>query len=173
MSVSCYIPGILWDKHQQTSFPSYNVLCISDYHAMSAVVHRNSSLLTNTQPGTYLLHIAGWWETPATCGHTEQDSSWVYGTSRLLLIPFWHEANYIALRTSHFFLLSSSSPIPHQQIMETQPPQPGESRSISSRFAAATSNASLIGTQHERRHQLVHCVAADAATRNITQDGYL
>jgi len=31
-SVSCYIMGIIWDKHQQMFFPSNNVLCISDNH---------------------------------------------------------------------------------------------------------------------------------------------
>jgi len=172
-SVSCNILGILWDIHQQTSFPSYIDLFISDNHAISAVVHRNWSLLINTKHRTYLLHIAGWWETPATCGHTQQDSSWVYGTSWLLVILFWHEANYIVLRTSHFFSLSSSSPIPHQHIMETQPPQPAASRSKSSRLAGDTSNTSLIGTQQQRRHQLVHRDAADAATRNMTQDAHL
>jgi len=172
-SVSCNNPGILWDKHQQTSFPSYNDLFISDNHAISAVVHRNLSLLTTTQHRTYLLHIAGRWETPATCCHTQQDSSWVYGTSWLLLILFWHEANYTVLRTSHFFSLSSSSLIPHQHIMETQPPQPAASGLKSSRLAGDTSNTSLIGIQQQCRHQLVHRDAADAATRNMTQDTHL
>jgi len=47
--------------------------------------------------------------------------------------------------------------------MDTQPPQPGESRSESSRMAGATSYTSLIRTQQEYRHQLVHRDAADAA----------
>jgi len=172
-SVSCNIPGILWDKHQQMFSPSYNVVFMSDNHAIPAVVYRNLSLVTNTQHQTYLWHIAGQWETSATCGHTHQDSSWVYGTSWLLLILFWHEANYVVLRTSHFFSLSSSCPIPHKQIMETQALQPGASRSKSSRLAADTLNTSLIGTQQERRHQLAHCDAADAATRNMTQNVHL
>jgi len=110
---------------------------------------------------------------PTTCGYTQQDSSWVYGTSWLLLIPFWHEANYIVLRTSHFFLLSSSSPIPHQNIMETHPSQPAVSGSISSWLAGDTSNTSLFGTQQECRYQLVHCDTADAACRNMTQEAQL
>jgi len=172
-SVSCNIPGILWDKHQQTSFPSYNDLLISNNHAILAVIHRNISLLTNTQHQTYSLHIAGRWETPATCGHTQQDSSCVYGTSWLLIILFWHEANYIVLRTSHFFSLSSSSHIPHQHIVEPQPLQPTSSRSKWSQLAGNTSNTSLIGTPQERRHHSVHRDAADAATRNMTQDAHL
>jgi len=169
-SVSCDIPGILWDKHLQRSFPSYNDLLISDNHAISTVIHRNLCQWTNTQHCIYVLHIVGRWETPGTCGHTQHDSSWVYGTSWLLLILFWHEANYIVLRTSHFFSLSSSSPIPHQHIRDTQPPQPAVSGLKSSQLAGDTSNTSLIGTQQERRHQLVHREAADAATRNMTQD---
>jgi len=141
-------------------------------HAILAVIHRNLSLFTNTQHRTCILHIAGWLESSATCGHTQKDSSWVYGTCWLLLIPFWHEANYIVLRTSHFLLLWSSSPIPHQQIMETQPPQPGESGSESSQLAGATSNTSLIGTLKECRHQLVHHDPADAANIYMTQDAH-
>jgi len=57
--------------------------------------------------------------------------------------------------------------------MYTQPPQRGESRSKSSRFAGATSNTSLIGTEQEYRHQLVHHDAANAATKHITQDAHL
>jgi hypothetical protein len=37
----------------------------------------------------------------------------------------------------------------------------------------ASSNTAVIGTQQARRHQLVHCDAANAATKNMTQDGYL
>ena len=172
-SDSCNIPGILWDKHQQTSFPLYNDRLISDKHAISAVIQHNLSLLTNTQHQTCLLHIAGRWETPATCGHIQQDSSWVYGTSWLLLILFGHKANYIVVRTSHFLSLSSSFLIPHQHIMETQSPQPAASGLKSSRLAGDTSNTSLIGTQQQRRHQQVFRDAADAATSNMTQDAYL
>ena len=167
------ILGILWVNHHQTSFPSYSDLFIPDNQAISAVIHCYSSLYTNTQHRTYLMHIAGLWETPATHGHTQRDSCWVYGTSWLLLILFWHEANYIVLRTSHFSSLSSFSPIPHQHMMETQPPQPAASGSKSSRLVGATLNTSLIGTQQQCRHQLVHRDAADAATRKITQDAHV
>jgi len=172
-SVSCNIAAILWDKHPQSSCPSYNELFLSDNHAISAVMHHNWSLLRTTQHRTYLQHIAGRWETPATCGHMQQDSSWVYGTSWLLLILFWLEATYVVLRTSHFILLSSSSPIPHQHIMETQSPQQAASGSKSSRLAGNTSNTALIGTQQQCRHQEVHCDAADAATQTMTEDDHL
>jgi len=77
------------------------------------------------------------------------------------------------LMTSHFFLLSSSSAFPHQQIMGTQPPQPGLSWSESSRLAGALTNTSLIGTQKECRDQLVHRHAANAPTKNMTQEVHL
>jgi len=57
--------------------------------------------------------------------------------------------------------------------MDTQPPQPGPSGSKSSRLAGASSSTSIIGTQQERRHQLVHRDAANEATRNMTQDEHL
>jgi len=57
--------------------------------------------------------------------------------------------------------------------MDTQPPQPGESRSDSSRLPGTISNTSLIGTQQERQRQLVHRDAANAATNNIPQDAHL
>jgi len=57
--------------------------------------------------------------------------------------------------------------------MDTQPPQPGRSWSESSPLVGASSNMSLIGTQQERRHQLVHCNAANAVTKNMTQDAHL
>jgi len=56
--------------------------------------------------------------------------------------------------------------------MDTQLPQPGPSGSETSRLAGALTNTSLIGTQQERRHQLVHRDAADEATKNMTQDAH-
>jgi len=57
--------------------------------------------------------------------------------------------------------------------MDTQPPTPGESRSITGRLAGATSNTRILGIQQERRHKLVHCDAANAATKHMTQDAHL
>jgi len=54
--------------------------------------------------------------------------------------------------------------------MDTQPPQPGGTESKSSRLAGATSTTAIIGTQQERRHQLVHHYAANSATKHVTQD---
>jgi len=87
-------------------------------------------------------------------------------------MPFWHEAHYIFLRTSHFLLLSSSSPMSHQPIMDTPPPQPCGEGSDASRSTGASSNTSLLRTQQEHRHLLVHCKAANVATKNITQDAH-
>jgi len=54
--------------------------------------------------------------------------------------------------------------------MDTQPPQPGESGSESSRLVGATSNRSLIGTQHKCGYELVHREVANAATKFLTKD---
>jgi len=77
------------------------------------------------------------------------------------------------LRASHFLSLSSSSPIPHQHIMDTHPPPPGQSGSNTGRLAGATSNLDFVGTQQERRHMSVHRDAANAATKPMTQDALL
>jgi len=61
----------------------------------------------------HIVHL-GLWKTPATCSYKQQNSSWVYRTCWQLIIPFGREANHIILKTSHFFSLSSSSPIPQQ-----------------------------------------------------------
>jgi len=57
--------------------------------------------------------------------------------------------------------------------MDTQPPPPGESGSNTSRLAGATSITDILGTQHVRRHKLVHRDAANAATKHMTQDAHL
>jgi len=111
-SVSCKIPGNVWDKHHQTSSPLKNVLFISHNHEISAVVHCDLSVLTNTKHRTDLVHSAGWLETPATGTYMQQDSSCVERASWLLRIPFWLAANYIFLRTSHLLSLSCSSGLP-------------------------------------------------------------
>jgi hypothetical protein len=57
--------------------------------------------------------------------------------------------------------------------MDTQPPPPGESGSNTGRLAGATSHTEIVGTQPERRHKLVHCDAAYAATNLMTQNAHL
>jgi len=57
--------------------------------------------------------------------------------------------------------------------MDTQPPPPGGSRSNTGRLAGATSNTEIIGTQQERRPNLVHRDAANAATKYMTQVAHL
>jgi len=172
-SVSSNIPGIFWDNHHDTSFPSMNVLFTTDNCEILAVVHLHLPLEANNQHQTHAPEIVGRWETPATFSHPQQDSSWVECTRRLLLIPFWLEANFIFLRTSHLFSLSSSSPIPLHQFMAKQTPQPSESGSESSRLTGFASNASLAGAQQRPRHQWVHHDAANTATKNITEDAHL
>jgi len=118
-SVSCKIPGISWDKHQQTSFPMKNVLFISHKHEISTGVHCDLSLLTNTQHQTDLVQIAGRLATRTSGSYAQQDSSCVEWASRLLPMPFSLkltiyssrlQCHYVILflRTSHFVSLSSS-----------------------------------------------------------------
>jgi len=172
-SVSGNIPRFFWDKHHQTSFPSKHFLLISDNLDISAVIRLELPLYTNKQHRTNLLQIPVHWESPATCSYTQQDPCWVEHAGWLLLIPFWREADYIFLRTSHSFSLSSSSPIPHLQIMATPTLQPAVSRSESSRSTGSPCHASLDGTQYQRRHRLIQHDAANASTANMTQDSRL
>jgi hypothetical protein len=57
--------------------------------------------------------------------------------------------------------------------MDSQPPLPGESGLNSSQVAGGTLNTEIVGTQQERRQELVHRDAANAATNYITQNAYL
>jgi len=57
--------------------------------------------------------------------------------------------------------------------MAPQPLQPGGIQSEPSRTTGASSNEPLAKTQQQRRHQLVHCDAAIAATENMAQDAHL
>jgi hypothetical protein len=72
-----------------------------------------------------------------------------------------------------FLSLSSSSPIPHQQIMDTQSPPQGGSGSNTGRFMGATSNMEILRTQPVRSDKLVHRDAANVATKHITEDAHL
>jgi len=111
-SVSFKIPGISWDKHQQTSFPTKNAPFLSSNNKILAVVHRALSLQTHTQHQTGLVQIAWRLAIRATGSSAHQDSPCVEWASWLLRMPFWLEANYIFLRFSHFISLSSSSGLP-------------------------------------------------------------
>jgi len=155
------------------SFPSKNILFICNINQISAVVNFNWCLKANIQHLADSLQIPGLLETPATGSYTQADSSWVECPSWRSVSLFWLEANYIFLRTSHFFLLSSSSPFPHQQVMTTQTPQTGESGFESSETKGASFNASLQGTQQQHRHQSVHREAANVGTEKMTQDAHL
>jgi len=113
-----------------------------------------------------------WLETPAICNQTQHDLAWVKHATWQLRISFWLAVKYIFLRTSHFFSLSSSYPILHQQIMATQTPQPGKNGTEPGGSTGVTTNISLSGTQREYRHQLVQRNAANVATKNMTQDAH-
>jgi len=171
-SISCKIHGTSWDIHHQMSFPLKNVPCEIYIHLLAAVIDHYLTLRTNKQHPTGSLHITDRWESPATNSHTQQDSSWVECAGWLLLIPFWLEANYIFLRTSHFLSLSTSSPIPHQHIMSTETPLQGYSGWEWSQLTGNASYTSVAGTQQQCQYELVHHNVGNAATENMTQNAH-
>jgi len=57
--------------------------------------------------------------------------------------------------------------------MATETPQDAETGSETRWLMGASSNAALAGTQQQGRHMLLHHEAANAATRNMTQDAHL
>jgi len=73
-SVACRIRRISWDKRQQTSFLLKTGPFLSHKDDISAIVHCDSSLWTNTQHRTYLVQIAGWMATRAMGSYVQQDS---------------------------------------------------------------------------------------------------
>jgi len=54
--------------------------------------------------------------------------------------------------------------------MDTQTRQPSGDGYDASRSTGASFNSSLLGTQQDCRHQLVHCHAANEASEDMTQD---
>jgi hypothetical protein len=125
--------------------------------------------VTHKQHWTDILQIVRWWETHATCSHTQQDSSTVQVSCWLQLIFFWNEANYIVVRASHFLSLSGSSPIPGQHSIHTQAPPPGDSGSNTGELADTKLNTGILSTQPEYTHKLVHHDAGNAGTKYMTQ----
>jgi len=170
ISVSCRISGNLWDKHPLIFCPSKNYKCITECQEISAVQNFYLLLSTNTQHQTDVLYILGWGKTPADCNHTQYDSSRVQCPSLLLLVPFWLEANYMFLRTSHFLSLTSSSPILHQPIIAIATTQYGESGSEMSQSMRAPSNGPVAGTQRQYRYVVVHPDAANVAMEYMIEN---
>jgi len=94
------------------SLGSKTVLCISRKYDISAVVHLDAALVTNTQHRTDLVRITGRLRTGATCSYTQQDLSCAERACWQLQIPLWLESNNRFLGTSHCFSVSSSSELP-------------------------------------------------------------
>jgi len=149
--VSYNIPRLWWDKYHLTSCPLKNDVFISIKHAIWAVVHLYLSRYTDRQHCTDFLSIVRQLETPTTCHYIQRDLYWVDRASWLLLIPFWIEADNIFLTTSNCFSSLSSSSIPQHQIMATQTPPKGASRSESSSTRGASTNAPPRETQQCRK----------------------
>ena len=57
--------------------------------------------------------------------------------------------------------------------MATKTPQPAENGTEPGGSTGISPDTSLSGTQRECRHQLVHCNAANVATKNMSQDAHL
>jgi hypothetical protein len=58
-------------------------------------------------------------------------------------------------------------------MMDIKSSLPGECGTNTGRFAGATTNPQILGTQQERRDKLVHRDAANAANKYISQDAHL
>jgi len=65
-----------------------------------------------------------------------------------------------------------SSPIPPQQSMAAPTTEQGASGSELSRPTGASTNAPPAGTPQSPRHQSVHSITANAATKNLTQKAH-
>jgi hypothetical protein len=63
--------------------------------------------------------------------------------------------------------------VPHQYIIDKQPPLPGQGGLNSGRLAGATSNMAIVGTQQVCRNKLVYRNAANAATKHMTENANL
>jgi len=183
-SVSCKIPGITWDNHPQMSFPMKKVPLLSHTHQVLALVYHELCLDTNTQHQTDLEQIAGRLAICATGSYAQQDSSCAEWVSWLLCMPFWLEANYIFLRTSHFFWLSSSSGLPssfryHDLFISTAPDDGSTNTTARWKWNRIGQNDGCFiqqppaETHSQLRHHLVHSDAANAATDNMTLDAQL
>jgi len=149
-------------------FSLKNCLFASKKCYISADVHINISLTTNTQHQTDLSKLMQWMDTTSTCRFAQQHLLWVDHAKWLLVIPFWLEAFYTLLRAFHFTSLSSFSPIPQQQIMAAQSPQLGQRGAESNAMTDGSSNSSLDGPLEQCRHKVVHHDTADAATAPMT-----
>jgi hypothetical protein len=57
--------------------------------------------------------------------------------------------------------------------MDKQPPLPGQSGLNSGRLAVTTLHTAILGTPQERRHMLVDCDAASAATKHMPLDPHV
>jgi len=167
-SVPCKIPGMPWDQHHQISIPSKNLVCILYKHEIVTLDYHILSVKSNKQHCTNLLQIEGWLETPAIGRNPQKNSSWVEGANWLLLIPFWLEATYIFLRTSHFFSLSSSPYSLPKPIMTAVPSQQAGRESESSQPTGPLSNLSPGEMWQWRKHQLVHSDIGIPVTRQMT-----
>jgi hypothetical protein len=57
--------------------------------------------------------------------------------------------------------------------MDTQPPPPGEKGLNTGKLWGATSNKTILVTQQECRHRIIHRDKAYAAAKHLTQDAHL
>lgn len=87
-----------------------------------------------------------------------------------LLIPSWLEANYINISTSYLLSWSFHSPLPQQQVLARKIAQQVERGSELSKQPKALTIVPLAVSQQQCWHQIVHCDAADAATRYMAPD---
>jgi len=130
------------------------------------------------------VQIARQWATHGTGSYAQQDSSCVERASWLLRMPFSLEANYIFLRTSHFFSLCFSLGLPpsfryHHLVTSTAANRGCTNTSGSWAWNRIEQNDGRFchtppaETDLQCRHHSAHHDTANAATENITVDAEL
>jgi len=139
------------------SFLLKNDCYISYKYEILGIVHLCWSDLINKQHRTELWELASLLRTSAICTYPQWGLSWVERATWLLLIPFWHVANYNVSRTSHFMSISSSSPFREHHISAPWTFQCDASWTKSSWLTGASFNKPTARTQQHQRHQVVHC----------------
>jgi hypothetical protein len=168
--VSCNIPAKCWENDHQMTFPSKNFLYIYVNHVISAVIHMNVSLQTNTQ--TSLDRHSANHGTTGIMSNLQRSTAGCI-LSRMCKLKVIHSlvtSSLIYIPQDFHFSLSSSSPYPQYQVMARQTPQPGVIQSELSQTTSSSYTAPLAETELQRRHQLVHRDASIAATENMARD---
>ena len=142
-----------WDKYHQTSFLSKNVLFRYIKNGISAVVHHNISLQTNTQHRTDLLQIGGLWNPLQPYAVQLYTAGFRLNCRCLLAVTcsIWTCSWLYNLPDFPLLFVIIFLTIPQQQVMAAGILQPGGNDAESSQTTGASNNAPPGQTQRQRR----------------------